>query len=129
MRKDAPAAETPAPKPSGTTLAAAAARRNENVAVNRIDTDVLKESNVRLGVNYTILPVPLVERSYYTAEHGRPPSELSVLKPAPLASVTDPRAVPLQPVLDQCLQKMVAQHKISREDAAARAVNKDLFAG
>ena len=29
--------------------------------------------------------------------------------------------------LDQCMQKMVAQHKISREDAAARAVNKDLF--
>ncbi|MDD3651297.1 type IV pilus twitching motility protein PilT [Immundisolibacter sp.] len=29
--------------------------------------------------------------------------------------------------LDQCLQKMVAHRKISREDAAARAVNKDLF--
>ena len=29
--------------------------------------------------------------------------------------------------LDQCMQKMVAQHKISREDAAARAVNKELF--
>ncbi|MCC6389816.1 MAG: hypothetical protein IT167_04370 [Bryobacterales bacterium] len=87
-RKDAPAADAAAaaPKPSGTTLAAAAARRNENVAVNRIDTDVLKESNIRLGVNYSILPVPLAERSYYTAEHGRPPSELSVLKPAPLAS-------------------------------------------
>jgi hypothetical protein len=87
-RKDAPAADAaaPAPKPSGTTMAAAAARRNENVAVNRIDTDVLKESNIRLGVNYSILPVPLVERNYYTAEHGRSPSELSVLKPAPFAS-------------------------------------------
>ena len=29
--------------------------------------------------------------------------------------------------LDQCLQKMVALHKISREDAALRAVNKELF--
>ena len=29
--------------------------------------------------------------------------------------------------LDQCLQKMVAHHKVTREDAAARAVNKDLF--
>jgi len=29
--------------------------------------------------------------------------------------------------LDQCLQKMVALRKVSREDAAARAVNKDLF--
>jgi twitching motility protein PilT len=29
--------------------------------------------------------------------------------------------------LDQCLQKMVSLRKVSREDAAARAVNKDLF--
>ena len=29
--------------------------------------------------------------------------------------------------LDQCLQKMVSLRKISREDAAVRAVNKDLF--
>jgi len=29
--------------------------------------------------------------------------------------------------LDQCLQKMVTHRKVSREDAAARAVNKDLF--
>jgi twitching motility protein PilT len=29
--------------------------------------------------------------------------------------------------LDQCLQKMVAHHTVSREDAATRAVNKDLF--
>jgi twitching motility protein PilT len=29
--------------------------------------------------------------------------------------------------LDQCLQKMVALRKISRDDAAVRAVNKDLF--
>ena len=29
--------------------------------------------------------------------------------------------------LDQCLQKMVAHHKVSREDAAVRAVNKELF--
>jgi Tfp pilus assembly ATPase PilU len=29
--------------------------------------------------------------------------------------------------LDQCLQKLVNLRKVSREDAAARAVNKDLF--
>ncbi|HUQ91622.1 MAG TPA: TonB-dependent receptor [Bryobacteraceae bacterium] len=62
------------------TLAAASARRNENVAVNLIDKDVLKEANIRLGVNYSILPQPLVEMNYYTAEHGRPPSELGVLR-------------------------------------------------
>ncbi|MBS1824805.1 MAG: TonB-dependent receptor [Acidobacteria bacterium] len=81
------AAPPPAPsKPSRPSLSSAAARRNENVAVNRIDKDVLKEANVRLGVNYAIVPLAPVETSLYASEVGRPGGELSVLRAAPIAS-------------------------------------------
>lgn len=80
----APAA--PAPKPANApSLSSSAAKRNENVAVNRIDTDVLKEANVRLGVNYAIVPQSNVETSTFAGENGRPARELSVLRPAPIA--------------------------------------------
>lgn len=49
--------------------------------VNRIDTDALKEANIRLGVGYTIVAQPPVEMNHYSAEHGRPPGEPSVLRP------------------------------------------------
>ncbi|MBI4909069.1 MAG: TonB-dependent receptor [Acidobacteria bacterium] len=80
---------TPAPKPAAAatpSLNSSAAKRNENVAIIRIDTDVLKEANVRLGVNYAIVPQSPVETSTYSGEHGRPARELSVLRPAPIAS-------------------------------------------
>ncbi len=85
--KNPPAAPVPPPaKPAKPSLAAAAARRNENVAVNRIDRDVLKEANVRLGVNYAIVPQVPVETSAYASELGRPNAELSVLRPVPAFS-------------------------------------------
>lgn len=85
---DPPKTEAPAPvaRPARTSLTAAAARRNENVAVNRIDRDVLKEANIRLGVNYSLLPLAPVETNAYSSEVGRPLAELSVLRPAPIAS-------------------------------------------
>ncbi len=76
----------PPPKPSRPSLTSAAARRNENVAVNRIDKDVLKEANIRLGVNYAIVPMAPVETSLYASELGRPAAELSVLRSAPALS-------------------------------------------
>lgn len=51
--------------------------------MNRIDKDVLKEANVRLGVNYAIVPLVPVETSAYAAELGRPNAELSVLRATP----------------------------------------------
>ena len=59
----------------------AASLRNENVQANRIDFDSLKLNNVRLGDNVTIVPQPPVEASYFASEHGRPATELSVLRP------------------------------------------------
>ena len=64
-------------------LTGATARRNENVQLNRIDTDALKEGNIRMGDNVTVLPLAPVEASYYAGEHGRPPSEPVVLRIAP----------------------------------------------
>jgi hypothetical protein len=68
------------------SLAGAAARRNENVQVNQIDNDALKESNVRLGDNVTLIPHPPVEAGHFATEHGRPPGEQVVLRAAPAAS-------------------------------------------
>lgn len=48
-------------------------RRNENVAVYQIDTNVIKELNQRLGVTYEIVSEAPVERNYYAAEFGRSP--------------------------------------------------------
>lgn len=60
----------------------AAARRNENIPVNRIDNDAVKEANIRLGNNVTILPEAPVELNYYATEHGRPPAESPLLRPS-----------------------------------------------
>jgi hypothetical protein len=81
----APAAPRPAAAaPAGAGLASAAARRNENVQVNRIDNDSLKEATVRLGDNITIVSQPGVDANFYAAEHGRPASEAIALRPSAL---------------------------------------------
>jgi len=58
----------------------AAARRNENVQVNRIDNDAIKEANIRLGNNVTVVAEAPVEVSYYATEHGRPAGESPFLR-------------------------------------------------
>jgi hypothetical protein len=75
---------TAAPARAG--LNGAAAMRNENVQVNRIDNDALKESNVRLGDNVTVVSQPPVETNQYATEHGRPAGEAIALRPASPAS-------------------------------------------
>jgi hypothetical protein len=60
--------------------------RNENVQVNRIDTDAVKEANIRLGSNITVLTQAPVEVNYYTAEHGRPPGETGALPASSIAA-------------------------------------------
>lgn len=71
-----------APRPSAST---AAARRNENVHVSRIDTDRDKEAAIRIGGAYVIATPAPAERNNYTAEHGKAASELVVLRPSPVA--------------------------------------------
>lgn len=73
--------KTPVAAPAKPALSSAAARRNENVAVNRIDMDGLREASIRLGNNFTLVPQPPVEQSTYATEHGRPASELIALRP------------------------------------------------
>ncbi len=75
-----------APAPASQATRAAASLRNENVQANRIDFDALKLSNVRLGVNVTIVPLAPVEATYFASEHGRAPGELAVLRPAAAVS-------------------------------------------
>lgn len=80
------AATSAAPAPAQAGLSHAASLRNENVQANRIDNDALKLSNVRLGANVTLVTEAPVEANYFATEHGRPPGEAPVLRPAaPLA--------------------------------------------
>jgi hypothetical protein len=61
-----------------------ASKRNENVAIARIDTGALKELMVRLGNSVTIAD-PALDRNNYATEHGQPPSEPVYLRPSPAA--------------------------------------------
>ncbi|MCX7603017.1 MAG: TonB-dependent receptor [Bryobacteraceae bacterium] len=64
----------------------AAAQRNENVVVYLIDTNAIKEANIRLGARATAVTSFSPESFYFAAEHGQPPSETLLLRPvAPLA--------------------------------------------
>ncbi|MDW8355094.1 MAG: TonB-dependent receptor [Bryobacterales bacterium] len=63
----------------------AAAQRNENVPVHRIDNEAIREANIRLGNNVTPVVEPAAERGYFAAEHGQPPQEPGVLRAAPRA--------------------------------------------
>jgi hypothetical protein len=69
--------------PRRISAGSAAARRNENVAVNRIDNDALKESNIRLGNQYSPLISPPIETSHFAAELGQASSERVVAVSAP----------------------------------------------
>lgn len=77
-----------APKPATATIEASrqrlapASRRNENVAVQQIDNNVIKEAGVRLGNSISLLPEAKVESSYYAVEAGQPAGQV-VAQPAP----------------------------------------------
>ena len=82
-----PASPPPATAPAvAASVTRAASLRNENVQANLIDNDALKLTNVRLGSSVTAVPQPAVEAGYFAAEHGRPPGELSILRPAPVVT-------------------------------------------
>ncbi len=60
-------------------LASGAAQRNENVQINRIDNNAVKEALVRLGASVTVVDAPTPARSYFGAEHGKAPGEAPFL--------------------------------------------------
>ncbi len=64
---------------------AAAARRNENVAVQQLDTNAAKEANKRLGTTPLFIDEFRISRSYYSAEVGvEPAGFLAGAAPPPL---------------------------------------------
>jgi len=79
-KKQLPPKTSPAPAVPARARMDAAARRNENIQVNRIDNDVIKEAYVRLGDTVTIVSEPPVEGNHYATEHGRPPGDTPFLR-------------------------------------------------
>ena len=49
------------------------ARRNENVQINLLDTNAVRELNARVGTTATIVQEFLPDRGYWAAEYGTPP--------------------------------------------------------
>jgi len=56
--------------------------RNENVVVNPIDNNAIKEVNVRLGATVTLVTELRPETGYFATEFGRPAGQLLLLGPA-----------------------------------------------
>lgn len=88
----APPVEDPAGSRSSSTAPAAvetnaaAARRNENVAVQQLDTNAAKEANKRLGTTPRFVDEFRITNGYYAAELGVEPSGfLAGTAPASLA--------------------------------------------
>lgn len=59
-----------------TDAAAGESRRNENVQFNLIDNNALKDLNIRLGTNATIITEFQPERKYFGTEFGNNPAGL-----------------------------------------------------
>lgn len=68
------------PKPAAAKPAMRAeAMRNENVAVNPIDNNAIKEANVRTGTTTTLILELRPDVNYVAAHHGRPTATLGLL--------------------------------------------------
>lgn len=87
--KESAGAAAPAAKPESPVATAvvrprmaAAAKRNENVAIFLIDTNAIKEANIRVGTSTTVVGEARVESQYFAAEHGSAPSESLMLRGA-----------------------------------------------
>ena len=71
----------PAAKPAAAVKPArlrASGQRNENVPVYQLDNNAIKEANIRLGSNVTLVDQPVAERSWFGREFGGSASELLV---------------------------------------------------
>lgn len=81
----APAAPARAPVPAAKLASGrlgASAQRNENVIVYFIDTNAIKEANIRLGSRPTAASRFSPESDYFATEHGQPPTEPLPLRPS-----------------------------------------------
>jgi hypothetical protein len=70
-----PAAPKPAAAAPNRGRIAAAAQRNENVAVQQIDTNAAKEANVRIGTRATASQFTGVDTEHFAVEHAQSPTE------------------------------------------------------
>ncbi len=78
--RPAPAKGPAAPRPaSSAAVGTGAAQRNENIYINRIDNEALKEASVRLGTAVAVVDAPTPARSYFGAEFGKAPGEVPFL--------------------------------------------------
>jgi hypothetical protein len=84
-RMPTPAKPAAAPKPAAARMQAVG-MRNENVAVNQIDNNAIKEANVRVGAAPTIVSEPRVETNQYATEFGRPGGGAVTLNAVPPVS-------------------------------------------
>src|ERR1700722_20637970 len=75
-----------------TDAAAGESRRNENVQFNLIDNNALKDLNIRLGTNATIVTEFQPERKYFGTEFGNNPASLIHLNSGHLNSTQRSRA-------------------------------------
>ena len=69
-----PGARSPEMQVSRTDAGAGENERNENVAVNPVDMDLLKDLLVRLGTTATLIPQFLPDIDYFGSEYGVAPS-------------------------------------------------------
>jgi hypothetical protein len=81
-----PAAAKTNPAPAPRARIGVAAQRNENVAVYLIDTNAIKEANIRLGTTVQAVPEFAPETFHFATEHGRPAAETLLLRTAAPAS-------------------------------------------
>ena len=75
-----PAISATSSKEGKSSTESAAAQRNENVYILRIDNNAVKESLQRLGASVTIVDEPRVTADYYATELGQPAAEFPFLK-------------------------------------------------
>lgn len=61
----------------------AVAQRNENVAVYLIDTNAVKESNIRVGITPSFVSEANVEAQHFGREFGLSSSEILTIRPQP----------------------------------------------
>lgn len=72
-----------------TDTASGEGRRNENQQFNQIDTNTVKDLNLRMGTTATIVPSFRADSGYFGSEYGGPPQQGAHPRPGP--SRTPPR--------------------------------------
>jgi hypothetical protein len=98
-------------------VAAGESRGNENIQFNLIDNNALKDLNIRLGTNATIVTEFQPERKYFGTEFGRSPGSLIHLEP--LRRLPDFHGglfspAPIAPSARDCFSRSAASSRATR---------------